>query len=53
MVCPVNQAFELAERLPQADVVICNHAGHSAMEAEITRQLVATTDAFIKMLEAS
>ncbi|CAN8139967.1 putative proline iminopeptidase [uncultured Thiomicrorhabdus sp.] len=53
MVCPVNQAFELAERLPQADVVICNHAGHSAMEAEITRQLVTTTDAFIKMLEAS
>lgn len=53
MVCPVNQAFELAEKLPHAELIICNHAGHSAMEAEITRQLVATTDAFIKMLEAS
>ncbi|BBP44834.1 proline iminopeptidase [Thiosulfatimonas sediminis] len=53
MVCPVNQAFELAERLPQANLIICNHAGHSAMETEISHQLITTTDAFIELLEAS
>ncbi|CAN8142718.1 putative proline iminopeptidase [uncultured Thiomicrorhabdus sp.] len=53
MVCPINQAFELVEHIPHADLIICNHAGHSAMEAEISRQLIATTDAYIQLLEAS
>lgn len=52
MVCPVNQAFALAEHLPQADLWICNHAGHSAYEPEICRALVDATDRFAEALEA-
>lgn len=51
MVCPVNQAYELAEVLPDAKLIICNHAGHSALEQEITEQLVAQTDAFADAME--
>lgn len=47
MVCPVNQAMELAQRLPDASLVICNHAGHSTQEPEIQSALVAATDDFI------
>jgi proline iminopeptidase len=46
MVCPINQAFELHALLPDAELVICEHAGHSAMEAEITAALVQATDDF-------
>ncbi|WP_238843393.1 prolyl aminopeptidase [Thiomicrorhabdus xiamenensis] len=53
MVCPVNQAFELAEQLPEADLIICSHSGHSAMEEEISLSLVKATDAFAEQLEAS
>ncbi len=44
MICPVNQAFELKAQLPAAKLVICNHAGHSAMEPEITQALVDATN---------
>lgn len=53
MVCPVNQAFELAEKLPKANLIISNHSGHSAFEADITRQLVMATDDFTRLLDAS
>lgn len=53
MVCPVNQAFELAQQLPKANLIVCNHSGHSAFEAEITRQLVMATDDFTRLLDAS
>ncbi len=49
MVCPVNQAMELADGLPQAKLVICNHAGHSAYEPEIAQALVDATDDFISI----
>lgn len=51
MVCPVNQAFELHEALPNAKLVICNKSGHSAMEQEITQALVNATDEFTELLK--
>jgi len=44
MVCPVNQAYELTELLPKAQLYLCDHAGHSAFELEITKQLVQIMD---------
>lgn len=44
MVCPVNQAFALAELLPEAHLHLCDHAGHSAFEIEIAKQLVQIMD---------
>ena len=46
MICPVNQAMELQDKLPKAQLTICNHAGHSAMELEIAQALVIATDQF-------
>lgn len=46
MVCPINQAIELHNKLPQAQLTICNHAGHSAMELEIAQALIIATDQF-------
>lgn len=44
MVCPVNQAYALASKLPKAMLKICHHSGHSAMELEIAQHLVQATD---------
>ncbi len=44
MVCPVNQAFELADVLPKAKLHLCDYAGHSAFEPEIANQLVTIMD---------
>lgn len=44
MVCPINQAYELKQALPSAELVICDQAGHSAMELQITQNLVEATD---------
>lgn len=46
MVCPINQAFELYEKLPNSNFIICNRSGHSAMEPEISEALVEATDLF-------
>jgi len=50
MVCPVNQAFELHEALPNSKLIICNKSGHSAMEDEISKSLVDATDLFAEQL---
>ncbi|WP_127469999.1 prolyl aminopeptidase [Thiomicrorhabdus aquaedulcis] len=47
MVCPINQAFELKATLPKANMTICEHAGHSAMEPEIAAALIQATDDFV------
>lgn len=44
MVCPINQAYALSEAMPNAQLVICDHAGHSALELEIAQALVEATD---------
>lgn len=44
MVCPVNQAFELSKKLPDAAIFINDLAGHSAMEISNTQLLVNATE---------
>jgi len=53
MVCPINQAFDLHDALPNARLIICNNSGHSAMEAEITSALIQETDLFAEQLSSS
>lgn len=43
MVCPINQAYELSLKLPNAKLVICDLSGHSAMELATTAALVDAT----------
>lgn len=51
MVCPMNQAQALSVALPQAKFIICEQAGHSAFETEISQQLVAATDFYRDTLD--
>ena len=46
VVCPIDTAFELHRRWPEADFRIVRDAGHSAYEPGITAELVAATDRF-------
>jgi proline iminopeptidase len=46
VVCPIDTAFELHRRWPEADFRIVQDAGHSAYEPGITAELVAATDRF-------
>jgi proline iminopeptidase len=46
VVCPIDTAFELHRRWPEADFKIVPDAGHSAYEPGITAELVAATDRF-------
>ena len=47
VVCPIDTAFELHRRWPEADFRIVRDAGHSAYEPGITAELVAATDRFL------
>jgi prolyl aminopeptidase (EC:3.4.11.5). Serine peptidase. MEROPS family S33 len=51
MVCPFNQAYALAEAMPKADLIVCDHAGHSAFEPEIAEQLVEATNRTYQSIE--
>jgi proline iminopeptidase len=46
VVCPIDTAFELHRRWPEADFRIVRDAGHSAFEPGITSELIAATDRF-------
>jgi proline iminopeptidase len=46
VVCPIDTAFELHKRWPEADFKIVPDAGHSAYEPGITSELVGATDRF-------
>jgi proline iminopeptidase len=46
VVCPIDTAFELHRRWPEADFKIVLDAGHSAYEPGITAELIAATDRF-------
>jgi proline iminopeptidase len=46
VVCPIDTAFELHRRWPEADFRIVPDAGHSAYEPGITAELIAATDRF-------
>ena len=46
VVCPMDSAWELSKRWPEANLVIVPDAGHSQMEPGIARALVAATGDF-------
>jgi proline iminopeptidase len=46
VVCPIDTAFELHRRWPEADFRIVRDAGHSAFEPGITAELIAATDRY-------
>jgi proline iminopeptidase len=46
VVCPIDTAYELHRRWPEADFRIVLEAGHSAYEPGITAELVTATDRF-------
>lgn len=46
VVCPIEQAFSLQQRLPHAEFNIIRDAGHSAFEPGITDNLIRATDRF-------
>lgn len=50
MVCPVDQAYQLARCWPGAELDIIRGAGHAASEPGITDALVKATDAFARRL---
>ncbi|BBP44328.1 prolyl aminopeptidase [Thiosulfativibrio zosterae] len=51
MVCPINQAFALSQALPNANLVICDLSGHSAMERATTQALVKATQEFAELFD--
>jgi proline iminopeptidase len=46
VVCPIESAWDLHERWPEAALRIVPDAGHSAFEPGITDELIAATDRF-------
>jgi proline iminopeptidase len=48
VVCPIDTAWELHRRWPEADFRVVVDAGHSAYEPGITHELVTATDRFLK-----
>jgi proline iminopeptidase len=46
VVCPLRSAWDLHRAWPQADLRIVPDAGHSALEAGITHELIEATDRF-------
>jgi proline iminopeptidase len=47
VVCPIESAWELHERWPEADLRVVVDAGHSAYEPGITSELIRATDEFL------
>lgn len=52
MVCPVDQAFALAQVWPRADLQIIEQAGHAVSEPGIVDALIRATDRFAAELAA-
>jgi proline iminopeptidase len=46
MVCPPLTAWELSQAMPHAEFYMIPDAGHSAMEAGTTSELVAATEKY-------
>ncbi len=46
LICPVRSAFELAERLPQADLRVIPNSGHASLEPPNAQALIQATDDF-------
>jgi proline iminopeptidase len=48
MVCPIDTAWRLHQRWPEAEFRVVTNAGHSAYEPGIAAELVAATDGFLQ-----
>jgi len=46
VVCPMRSAWDLHRAWPEAELHVVPDAGHSALEAGITDQLIRATDRF-------
>ncbi len=51
VVCPIDQAYALAEKLPEAEFQISPTSGHSALEIDILERLVQATDKMASEVE--
>jgi len=51
VVCPINQAFALAQAMPHADLQVIPDAGHAVNEPGISRALIEATIDFSQRLE--
>jgi proline iminopeptidase len=45
-VCPMRTAWDLHRAWPEAELIICDRAGHSAFDPELTAELVEACDRF-------
>ena len=50
VICPLDNAYALAQQWPQADLQIVREAGHASCELGIVDALVRATDQFAKQL---
>lgn len=48
VVCPMRTAWDLHQRWPEADFRVVQDAGHSALEAGNTHELIGATDRFAR-----
>ena len=48
VVCPMRSAWDLHKAWPEADFRVVPDAGHSALEAGNTHELVSATDRFAR-----
>ena len=46
MVCPIETAWEISKKWPEASLIIAPFSGHTAFEKEITHALISATDKF-------
>ena len=46
VVCPMETAYEISKRWPEASFEIAQNSGHSAFEKEIVHLLVSATNKF-------
>jgi len=46
VVCPFKSAFDLSQKFPEAEFIVCGQSGHSAGEEEHTSELVMACDRF-------
>lgn len=50
VICPIDQAFELHEKWPRSQLKVIGDAGHAVSEQGISRALVNSTNAMLKIL---
>jgi len=51
VICPVDQAFELHEKWPNSQLKVIADAGHAVSEEGITKALVDSTNAMLRLIK--